>query len=131
MMLGMGHKDPVHCAEIAEEVLGDLGRDAVFLDFGCGSGLIGHELSKRHMCREIVGLDASDVMIQEAGKKNVYTELEKCFFGDPEAFPENHRNRYDALGCTGLLAEGHLTPTCFDEMLLALKKGGYAIFSTR
>jgi hypothetical protein len=78
-----------------------------------------------------VGLDASDVMLYEAGKKNVYSELEKCFFGDPEAFPEHHRNRYDALGCTGLLAEGHLTPTCFDEMILALKKGGYAIFSTR
>jgi len=70
-------------------------------------------------------------MLEQAREKNIYTELEKVFLGDADEFPQHLRNRFDVLGCTGLLAEGHLTATCFDEMLLALKTGGYAIFSTR
>jgi hypothetical protein len=32
---------------------------------------------------------------------------------------------------SGILAEGHLDNNVFDEMLLALKQGGYAVFATR
>lgn len=38
---------------------------------------------------------------------------------------------YDAITAAGILAEGHLDNAVFDEMLLALKEGGYAIFATR
>jgi predicted TPR repeat methyltransferase len=131
MMLGMGHEDPRHCAEIAKEVLGEAAAKAKIFDIGCGSGLIGVEMKKIGVGREIVGVDASQSMLEEARKKNCYTNLQKLFLGDPEKFPEEHRNKYDIIGCTGVLAEGHLTSSVFDEMLLALKQGGHAIFSTR
>ena len=35
------------------------------------------------------------------------------------------------MTASGLLAEGHATNDVFDEMLLALKVGGYAIFTSR
>ena len=35
------------------------------------------------------------------------------------------------ITASGILAEGHLDNKVFDEMLLALKTGGYAIFATR
>jgi hypothetical protein len=38
---------------------------------------------------------------------------------------------YDVVTASGILAEGHLSSAVFDEMLLALKEGGYAIFATR
>ena len=53
------------------------------------------------------------------------------FLGKPETFPAMFHDKYDALTAVGILAEGHLDCTVFDEMLLALKKGGYAIFATR
>ena len=70
-------------------------------------------------------------MLEQARAKNVYAELTKVFLGKPEEFPQDHRGIYDAITCTGVLAEGHLTITAFEEMLLALKQGGFAIFSTR
>ena len=42
-----------------------------------------------------------------------------------------YKGKFDAITAAGILAEGHLTNAVFDEMLLALKKGGYAIFTTR
>ena len=35
------------------------------------------------------------------------------------------------MTASGLLAEGHVDGSLFDEMLMALKTGGYAIFATR
>ena len=117
----MGHKDPVHAAEIAKENLGAKAAEACIMDMGCGSGLCGSELKKLGVGREIIGIDASQGMLDQTAKKGVYAELQKIFLGKPEEFPEEHRNRYDAITCTGMLAEGHLTITVFDEMLLALK----------
>jgi SAM-dependent methyltransferase len=53
------------------------------------------------------------------------------FLGKPETFPLQFHNSFDVITASGILAEGHLDNTVFDEMLLALKKGGVAVFSTR
>ena len=49
----------------------------------------------------------------------------------PDTFPESLRNRFDVITASGILAEGHCSNGVFDEMLLALKTGGYAVFATR
>jgi len=53
------------------------------------------------------------------------------FLGKPETFPNKFHNAFDAVTASGILAEGHLDISVFEEMLLALKTGGYAIFATR
>lgn len=53
------------------------------------------------------------------------------FLGNPEKFPERFHGQYDAITAAGILAEGHLDSSVFQEMLLALKKNGYAVFTTR
>lgn len=70
-------------------------------------------------------------MLNKAAEKGVYTELEELFLGKPDTFPIKHHNAYDAITASGILAEGHLDVNIFEEMLLALKVGGYAIFATR
>jgi len=40
-------------------------------------------------------------------------------------------NKFDYVTASGLLAEGHATNDVFDEMLMSLKVGGYAIFTSR
>ena len=53
------------------------------------------------------------------------------FLGQPANFPSDYYNQFDVVTAAGILAEGHLMCEVFDEMILALKQGGYAIFTTR
>lgn len=78
-----------------------------------------------------MGVDASAGMLEKAKEKQAYYELEELFLGKPETFPTKYHDRFDAITAAGILAEGHLDNNVFDEMLMALKEGGYAVFATR
>jgi predicted TPR repeat methyltransferase len=70
-------------------------------------------------------------MLEQADKKAVYAALHELFLGKPETFPNKFHHVFDVVTASGILAEGHLDASVFDEMLLALKDGGFAIFATR
>ena len=53
------------------------------------------------------------------------------FLGVPDKFPEEHHNKYDIITASGILADNHLDCSVFDEMLMALKPNGFAIFTSR
>ena len=110
--------------------MGDAAEASTVLDMGCGTGLVGQYLLERGF-KNVVGVDASAGMLERAREKNSYTELHELFLGSPDTFPENLHNRFDVITASGILAEGHLDNKVFDEMLLALKTGGYAVFATR
>ena len=97
---------------------------------GCGTGLVGVYLKEKGFTN-VVGVDASSGMLEKAKDKDAYSELEELFLGLPDTFPKKHHDQYDAITASGILAEGHLDSKVFDEMLLALKVGGYAVFATR
>lgn len=128
--LRAGWHDPLKCAELAKDCLGDESVGAVVLDMGCGTGLVGQYLQERDF-KNTVGIDASAGMLEKARAKGAYTELHELFLGSPETYPQEFHNRFDAVTASGILAEGHLDNKVFDEMLLSLKVGGYAIFATR
>ena len=128
--LRAGWHDPLKCAELAKTCVGDAAEAAVVLDMGCGTGLVGQYLKERGF-NQIVGVDASAGMLEKAKVKGSYTELHELFLGLPDTFPENLHNRFDVITASGILAEGHLDNKVFDEMLMALKTGGYAVFATR
>lgn len=128
--LSVGYHDPLKCAELAKELFGDSAAEREVFDMGCGTGLVGQYLKERGITKN-VGVDASKGMLERAKEKEAYTELEELFLGTPETFPTKYHNRFDAITAAGILAEGHLDNNVFDEMLLALKVGGYAIFATR
>ena len=97
---------------------------------GCGTGLVGEALHARGY-KQIVGVDASQGMLDVAGKKGAYVELKPLFLGTPDKFPQEYRDRFAAIAASGILAEGHLGKEVFDEMLIAMKAGGVAVFTTR
>jgi len=97
---------------------------------GCGTGLVGKYLVEKGF-KHIVGVDASAGMLEKAKVKGSYTELHELFLGKPDTFPQEFHGRFDAITASGILAEGHLDNKVFDEMLLALREGGFAIFATR
>ena len=115
---------------MAAEALGERKADAEVIDFGCGTGLCGKRLAE-HKVTKVVGLDASAGMIEQAKSKGIYSDLREMFLGQPDKFPEEFHNRFDALTASGILAEGHCPNEVMDEMVLALKVGGFACFSTR
>jgi predicted TPR repeat methyltransferase len=129
--LRAGWHDPLKCAELAKVCVGDEGAAVgEVLDMGCGTGLVGQYLKERGFSA-VVGVDASKGMLEKAREKNAYTELVELFLGKPETFPENLRDRFTVITASGILAEGHLDNNVFEEMLLALKQGGSAVFATR
>jgi len=53
------------------------------------------------------------------------------FLGKPISYPPKLRDRFDLITAAAILAEGHLGIELFDERVHSLKRGGYAIFTTR
>lgn len=110
--------------------------DSEVLDMGCGTGMVADYLKKHTEVDQlkIIGIDASEGMILKATAKGIYAELRKTMLCDPESFKLNQEDlleRFDFVTASGLLAAGHATAAVFDEMILALKKGGYAVFTSR
>jgi predicted TPR repeat methyltransferase len=115
---------------LAKHLVGDAAEASAVLDMGCGTGLVGQYLKERGF-KTIVGVDASAGMLEQARPKGCYTELEELFLGRPDTYPAKLHNKFEIITASGILAEGHLDNKVFDEMLLSLKTGGYAIFATR
>uniref|UniRef100_A0A7S3JF87 Methyltransferase domain-containing protein n=1 Tax=Euplotes harpa TaxID=151035 RepID=A0A7S3JF87_9SPIT len=124
----LGALDQLIAAESTEACVPD--KSAMIFDMGCGTGIVGKHLHKIGYTN-IIGVDACEAMIEEARKKECYSELEVLFLGDIDNFPEKYKNRFDVITSCGLFTEGHLGPEHCDEMILSLKSGGFAIFTMR
>jgi predicted TPR repeat methyltransferase len=70
--LTAGWHDPLKCAELAKEVIGDKAEEAEVLDMGCGTGLVGQYLKERGF-KKVVGVDASKGMLDKAAEKRPQT----------------------------------------------------------
>uniref|UniRef100_A0A7S3JFS8 Methyltransferase type 11 domain-containing protein n=1 Tax=Euplotes harpa TaxID=151035 RepID=A0A7S3JFS8_9SPIT len=79
----------------------------------------------------IVGLDASPEMLEEAKAKDAYVELVERFLCIPEGIPDSLKNRFEGVTAAGVLFLGYMGAEVFDEMLEMLKPGGYASFTSR
>ena len=104
-------------------------------DMGCGTGLVG-EVMEPVGFTNIMGCDASQGILDEAAKKNggkAYTKLIKLFLGlGVDKYPEDLKKRFDIITASGILAQGHLDTTVFEEMLASAKgPGSFIIFTTR
>lgn len=99
--------------------------EASILDAGAGTGL-GGEYIKHHGYDNLVGIDASQGMLNQAKPKNIYRKLEKMFLGERLDFPDNH---FDAVLCVGTI--GHAPPESFDELIRITKSSGFIVFSLR
>ena len=102
-------------------------KDARVLDAGAGTGLVG-ELLSRLGYKDIVAMDLSQGMLEEARKKNVYRELHQMVMGESLDLPTDS---FDAVVSVGVLTVGHAPPSSLDELIRITKPGGYIIFSLR
>ena len=100
---------------------------AKILDAGCGTGLVGEVLHERKF-KNIVGIDFSQTMLDQALKKNVYQSLALSDLTEKLAFKDN---TFDAIVCAGTFTCGHIGPEAFVEFIRVTKIGGYISFTVR
>ena len=101
--------------------------DARILDAGCGTGLVG-DILKRKGFDDVVGVDFSQSMLDQAGEKSIYRSLELGDLTQDFAFDDN---TFDAIICAGTFTCGHVGPDALIEMVRVCKISGYISFTVR
>jgi len=97
------------------------------LDAGCGTGLVGEILHEKKY-KNIVGIDFSQPMLDQALEKNVYKSLDLIDLNKKLTFKEDD---FDAIICAGTFTCGHVGPEAFSELIRVTKTGGYISFTVR
>ncbi len=102
-------------------------REAKILDAGAGTGLVGARLSALGY-NNLVAMDMSQGMLEEARKKQVYMDFHQMVMGESLDYPTDS---FDAVISVGVLTIGHAPAGSFDELVRITKPGGYIVFSLR
>lgn len=94
--------------------------DAVILDAGAGTGLVGQNLAKRGFTM-IDGLDLSQDMLDVAMRKGVYRDL---MIADLTARLPIGDGAYQIVTSCGTFTHAHVGPAAFDELVRITAPGG-------
>lgn len=100
---------------------------AKVIDVGCGSGLVGNELSAAGF-NSLTGCDISELMLEQARAKGVYTG--GLFKADIRKMPFSD-NTFDALICIAVLTYSDDLELTFRELERVIRPGGTLLFSHR
>jgi SAM-dependent methyltransferase len=103
------------------------GVDARILDAGCGTGLVGAELSRLGVAR-LVGFDLSDEMIAVARSRGVYDALRQGSLLEPLPFPAGS---FDAVVSVGVFTYGHVGPSALRGLTTVVRPGGHVTITFR
>ncbi len=99
--------------------------EARILDAGSGTGIVGEQLHRAGF-RELVALDSSAGMLEQARQKDVYRSLIHAVAG--QALPLDSAS-FQAVIAVGLFGPTHAPPEALDELLRVTVGGGHVVFS--
>ena len=117
----------IACKYLVRHLNEDRIAKAKILDAGCGTGLVGVQLSKAG-AKEIDGIDLSEGMLRVASRLGIYGALEVA---DMSQHLSLASNLYDAVICVGTMTQGHVGPEAFGELVRVVKQGGYIVSTIR
>lgn len=120
---GNGYVVPERCANALASVVED--QQAPILDFGCGTGISGVELSKAGFT-EIDGCDISDGMIAQADMKDVYRRLWTVDVDEPISVEPG---AYQNMSAVGVISVGAAPISKLDMLIDLLPSSGKLVFS--
>lgn len=107
----------------ADAVVAAAGTGGEMLDAGCGTGLVGVELSRRGV-GTVDGLDVSPGMLERARATGAYRDLAEADLTAALALPDD---RYDVVVCVGTLTHAHVGPSALSEFARVIRPGGYLV----
>ena len=99
--------------------------EARILDGGCGPGILASILSMIGYSN-IVGIDASEGMLEVARAKGCFAELHHMLLAARIDLPHES---FDAAIMSGVLSHGHAPPEALDGVLRTVKPGAPIIFT--
>lgn len=102
-------------------------KDARVLDAGAGTGLVGQHLAGLGYS-DLVAIDLSSAMLEEARQKGIYCELRQMVMGDTLDFPTDS---FDAVISVGVFTVGHAPSRSLREMVRVTRSGGHIVFTLR
>ncbi len=100
---------------------------ARILDAGAGTGLVGECLVKAGF-KNLVAMDMSQGMLDEAKSKNLYNEFHRMTLGGSLDFATGE---FDAVISVGVFTQGHARANSFVELVRITKPGGHIVFCLR
>lgn len=121
---------PVLAAQAVGKSIGtteSIPAEAVILDAGCGTGLVGVALAKLG-AKTIDGADFSQGMLDVARKTGAYRDLKPA---DLSKRLEIDDGTYDVVTCVGTLTQGHVGPGVLQEFVRVTKKGGVIVATVK
>ncbi|HAL49076.1 MAG: class I SAM-dependent methyltransferase [SAR202 cluster bacterium] len=121
---GLGYVGPRDTAELFARYVS---KDARVLDAGAGTGLVGREL-RRLGFNDLVAIDMSEGMLEEARAKGVYGAMHLMVLGERLDFPSNS---FGGTICVGVLTLGHAPARSIEEFVRVTQPGGHVVFSIR
>ena len=121
---GMGYRSPQAVAEVARKILPP---DALLLDAGAGTGLLGVALAEAGFT-QLDGMDMSREMLAHAARTHVYRDLREGRLGERLDY---ETGTYDGVASAGVLTTGHAPARCLDEFVRVTRPGGLLIFTLR
>ncbi|TML20905.1 MAG: MFS transporter [Actinobacteria bacterium] len=121
---GMGYRSPQAVAEVARKILPP---DALLLDAGAGTGLLGVALAEAGFT-QLDGMDMSREMLAHAARTHVYRDLREGRLGERLDY---ETGTYDGVASAGVLTTGHAPARCLDEFVRVTRPGGHLIFTLR
>ncbi|NQW22691.1 MAG: class I SAM-dependent methyltransferase [SAR202 cluster bacterium] len=102
-------------------------RSGRILDAGAGTGLVGECLAAVGY-KNLVAMDLSNGMLEEAKRKNVYNEFRQMALGVTLDFVTDE---FDSVISVGVFTLGHAPANSFDELARITKPSGLIVFSLR
>lgn len=115
---------PQHASDLFAK---HVAKSAKILDAGAGTGLVGECLAQAGY-GDLVAMDLSQGMLDEAKGKNVYNGFHQMAMGGPL---DLLTDEFDAVISVGVFTQGHAPASSFDELVRITKPGGLIVFSLR
>lgn len=122
----LGYRAPVHLRSLAERAMPNAAPPMRILDLGCGTGLSGEAFKDWSAGGRLDGIDLSPGMIEEARRRNIYSDLSVDDFETALGAPGLS---YDLIiAADALIYNGDLRPV-LSGAVRRLDPGGFCLFT--